>query len=82
MAHYSKEWLESYLISLEANLARKPQGNDRIRLKQYMQARLQLRKSLLFFKMQDNDDQKMWLDKATIVFPNQDNRGTHVNISV
>jgi len=31
--------------------------------------------------MQDNDDQKMWLEKATIVFPNQDNRGTHVNIS-
>ena len=83
MAHYSEEWLESYLISLKANLARKPQGNDRDQVKAIYAGvcDYSLGNHYYFFKMQDNDDQKMWLDKATIVFPNQDNRGTHVNIS-
>ena len=83
MAHYSEEWLESYLISLKANLARKPQGNDRDQVKAIYAGvcDYSLGNHYYFFKMQDNDDQKMWLNKATIVFPNQDNRGTHVNIS-
>ena len=83
MAHHSEEWLETYLIALKANLARKPQGNDRDQVKAIYAGvcDYSIGNHYYFFKMQDNDDQKMWLEKATIVFPNQDNRGTHVNIS-
>ena len=31
--------------------------------------------------MMENKDQKKWLEKAKIIFPNQTNRGAHVNIS-
>ena len=37
MAHHGEEWLENYLINLKANLARKPQGNDRDQVKAIMQ---------------------------------------------
>ena len=83
MAHHSEEWLETYLTDLKANLARKPQGNDRDQVKAIYAGvcDYSIANHYYFFKMQDNDDQKVWLDKATVVFPNQENRGTHVNIS-
>ena len=83
MEHHSEEWLETYLTDLKANLARKPQGNDRDQVKAIYAGvcDYSIGNHYYFFKMQDNDDQKVWLDKATVVFPNQENRGTHVNIS-
>lgn len=83
MAHHSEEWLETYLTDLKANLARKPQGNDRDQVKAIYAGvcDYSIGNHYYFFKMQDNDDQKVWLDKVTVVFPNQENRGTHVNIS-
>ena len=83
MAHHSEEWLETYLTDLKANLARKPQGNDRDQVKAIYAGvcDYSIGNHYYFFKMQDNDDQKVWLDKATLVFPKQENRGTHVNIS-
>ena len=83
MAHHSEEWLETYLTDLKANLARKPQGNDRDQIKAIYAGvcDYSIGNHYYFFKMQDNDDQKVWLNKATVVFPNQENRGTHVNIS-
>ena len=83
MAHYSEEWLETYLIALKANLARKPQGNDRDQVKAIYAGvcDYSIGNHYYFFKMQDNEDQKIWLDKTTVVFPNQENRGAHVNIS-
>jgi len=83
MAHHSEEWLETYLTDLKANLARKPQGNDRDQVKAIYAGvcDYSIGNHYYFFKMQDNDDQKVWLNKATVVFPNQENRGTHVNIS-
>lgn len=83
MAHHSEEWLETYLIALKANLARKPQGNDRDQVKAIYAGvcDYSIGNHYYFFKMQDNEDQKIWLDKTTVVFPNQENRGAHVNIS-
>ncbi len=83
MEHHSEAWLESYLLDLKTNLARKPQGNDRDQVKAIYAGvcDFSIGNHYYFFKMQDNDDQKMWLDKATIIFPNQDGRGAHVNIS-
>ena len=83
MEHHGEEWLETYLIALKSNLARKPQGNDRDQVKAIYAGvcDYSIGNHYYFFKMQDNEEQKDWLSKATIVFPNQKNRGTHVNIS-
>ena len=33
IAHHGEEWFEDYIVKLKANLARKPQGNDRDQIK-------------------------------------------------
>ena len=76
MAHHGEEWLENYLINLKANLARKPQGNDRDQVKAIYAGvcDLSIGNHYYYFKMLNNEEQKIWLDKATIVFPNQQDK--------
>ena len=83
LAHHGKEWLENYLTTLKDNLARKPQGNDRDQVKAIYAGvcDISIGNHYYYFQMMENDDQKKWLEKAKIVFPNQNNRGAHVNIS-
>jgi len=72
-------WLEG----VKANLARKPQGNDRGQVQAIHQnlCDLSLGNSYYFGKMLKDDKQKVWADGVNINFPNQTNRGAHVNIS-
>jgi iron(III) transport system substrate-binding protein len=72
-------WLEKF----KANLARKPQGNDRGQVQAIHQnlCDIALGNSYYFGKMLANKKQKKWADAVHINFPNQDNRGAHVNIS-
>jgi iron(III) transport system substrate-binding protein len=83
LAHHGQEWLESYLTTLKDNLARKPQGNDRDQVKAIYAGvcDISIGNHYYYFQMMENDDQKKWLEKAKIIFPNQNNRGAHVNIS-
>ncbi len=73
------EWLEG----VKTNLARKPQGNDRGQVQAIHQnlCDLAIGNSYYFGKMQTNKDQQVWAEAVNINFPNQDNRGAHVNIS-
>ena len=71
---------------LGANQARKPQGNDRAQVKAVMEGQcdLAIGNSYYFGKMKFNDkkpEQKAWAAAVYPVFPNADDRGTHVNIS-
>jgi len=72
-------WLEGF----KANLARKPQGNDRGQVQAIHQnlCDISLGNSYYFGKMLKNEKQKVWADAVNINFPNQANRGAHVNIS-
>jgi len=72
-------WLEG----LKANLARKPQGSDRGQVQAIHQnlCDLSLGNSYYFGKMINDEKQKVWADAVNINFPNQSNRGAHVNIS-
>lgn len=72
-------WLEKF----KANLARKPQGNDRGQVQAIHQklCDISLGNSYYFGKMLANKKQKIWADAVNINFPNQSNRGAHVNIS-
>lgn len=73
------EWLEGF----KANLARKPQGSDRGQVQAIHQnlCDLSIGNSYYFGKMLNDDKQKVWADAVNINFPNQANRGAHVNIS-
>ncbi|WP_083601968.1 Fe(3+) ABC transporter substrate-binding protein [Thalassotalea sp. PP2-459] len=73
------EWLNGF----KANLARKPQGNDRGQVQAIHQnlCDLSLGNSYYFGKMLTNQEQKVWADAVNINFPNQNNRGAHINIS-
>ena len=75
----TKQWLEG----VKANLARRPQGNDRAQVKAIKEGvcDVSLGNSYYFGKMMQNDDQKAWTDAVYINFPNQKNFGSHVNIS-
>lgn len=73
------KWLEG----VKANLARKPQGNDRGQVQAIHQnlCDISLGNSYYFGKMLKDEKQKVWADAVYINFPNQKNRGAHINIS-
>lgn len=73
------EWLQGF----KGNLARKPQGNDRGQVQAIHQnlCDLSLGNSYYYGNMLRDEKQKEWADAVNINFPNQKNRGAHVNIS-
>lgn len=75
----TKQWLEG----VKANLARKPQGNDRGQVKAIKEGlcEVSLGNSYYLGKMVSDPKQKAWAESVYINFPNQKSTGTHVNIS-
>jgi len=73
----------AWLKGLKSNLARKPQGNDRGQVQAINQklCDVALGNSYYFGNMLKDKKQKVWADSVYINFPNQSNRGAHVNIS-
>ncbi|MDP6926420.1 MAG: Fe(3+) ABC transporter substrate-binding protein [Rhodospirillales bacterium] len=77
---------EKWAAGLKANLARKPQGNDRAQVKgvYHGECDVALGNTYYMGKMQTNEKnkvQKEWAKSVDVIFPNQGDRGTHVNIS-
>lgn len=83
IAHHGEAKATEWLKGVKANLARKPQGNDRAQVKAIKEGvcDLSLGNNYYYGKMLDNPDQIAWANAVHITFPNQENRGTHVNIS-
>ncbi|MEH6445437.1 MAG: extracellular solute-binding protein [Oceanospirillaceae bacterium] len=80
------EFTEKWLIAIKANLARKPQGNDRAQVKAISEGvcDVALVNSYYFAKMITNKrkpEQVRWAESVNLIFPNQTNRGSHMNIS-
>ena len=77
----AKDWADSFV----ANLARKPQGNDRAQVKAISSGECDagIINSYYFGKLLTADipEHRAWADNVQMIFPNQSNRGTHVNIS-
>ncbi len=73
----------TWLKQVKANLARKPQGSDRAQVQAIHQklCDVSLGNSYYFGNMLKDEKQKVWADAVHINFPNQSNRGAHVNIS-
>jgi iron(III) transport system substrate-binding protein len=83
IAHHGEIKTKAWLVGLKGNLARKPQGNDRGQVKaiQGGVCDISLGNSYYYGKMLNNEAQKQWAEAVNIVFPNQNDRGTHINIS-
>ena len=77
---------EAWARGVKANLARKPQGNDRAQVKAVYQGECDVALGNTYYmgKMATNEkkpEQKKWAAAVNLIFPNQKGRGTHVNIS-
>ncbi|MEP3232786.1 MAG: Fe(3+) ABC transporter substrate-binding protein [Hyphomicrobiales bacterium] len=78
----AKEWLDG----VKANLARKPTGNDRAQVNGVFAGECDIALGNTYYMglMQTNDkkpEQKEWAASVKVLFPNANDRGTHVNIS-
>jgi iron(III) transport system substrate-binding protein len=83
IAHHGKVEAEKWLAGMKANLARRPQGNDRAQVKaiQAGECDVAIGNHYYYGKMLAKEDQRAWAESVYLVFPNQADRGTHVNIS-
>lgn len=83
IAEHGSEYTKNWLQGLKDNLARKPQGGDRDQIKAIRDGVCDyaLGNSYYYGVMLTNDDQREAAESVYINFPNQGDRGTHVNIS-
>ncbi|TMP43523.1 iron ABC transporter substrate-binding protein [Pseudoalteromonas citrea] len=83
IAHHGEADTKLWLKGIKSNLARKPQGNDRAQVKAVKEGLcdVALGNSYYFGKMLQDSKQKAWADAVHINFPNQTNRGAHLNVS-
>ncbi len=83
IAHHGMAETKTWLEGVKANLARKPQGNDRDQVKAIKDGicDVSLGNSYYLGAMLKDPAQKSWADAVYINFPNQADRGAHVNVS-
>jgi iron(III) transport system substrate-binding protein len=86
IAHHGPETTEEWLKGVKANLARKPDGGDREQAKAIFAGECDIALGNTYYvgQMQTNEknpEQKEWAASIKVLFPNADDRGTHVNIS-
>jgi len=83
MVHHGEARAQEWLRGVKANLARRPQGNDRAQVKAIMQGVCDVAVINHYYigKMMNNEDQAAWAASVNIVFPNQQTYGTHMNVS-
>ena len=81
----STDTAESWASGLIKNLARRPQGNDRAQVKAMYEGvcDIALINNYYFGKLKysNKKEQRKWAAAVRLVFPNQEGRGAHINIS-
>ena len=83
IAHLGEAKAEAWLSGVKSNLARKPAGGDReqVRDVQAGLCDLAIGNTYYMVSMQKTPEQKVWADAVKMLFPNAQDRGTHVNVS-
>ncbi|MGB1951584.1 MAG: Fe(3+) ABC transporter substrate-binding protein [Marinobacter sp.] len=83
IAHHGEEKTEEWLEGVKDNLARKPQGGDRDQIKAISEGvcDIAIGNSYYYGNMLNDENQRPAAEAVRLVFPNADDRGTHVNIS-
>jgi iron(III) transport system substrate-binding protein len=83
IAHHGEAAAQGWLEGLKANLARKPQGNDRAQVKAIFAGECDISVGNTYYmaKMLADPEQVAWADSVRIVFPTFEGGGTHMNVS-
>ncbi len=83
IAHQGEAAAKTWLEGVKANLARKPQGNDRAQVKAIKDGLCDysLGNNYYLGKMLADPKQVSWAEAVNINFPNQQTTGAHVNVS-
>jgi len=86
IAAHGETWTEQWLKGVKENLAHKPAGDDRMQVKGVYSGECDIAVGNTYYMgaMLQNEkepEQKEWANSVYILFPNTNDRGTHVNIS-
>ncbi|SLN42378.1 Iron uptake protein A1 precursor [Aquimixticola soesokkakensis] len=83
IAHHGEEAAKTWLEGVKANLARKPQGNDRAQVKAIWagECDISLGNTYYMGQMLDDPEQVDYANAVYLAFPEFEGGGTHVNIS-
>jgi len=86
IAHHGEAKTEEWLVGVRDNLARKPTGNDRAQVKAIFSGECDLSIGNTYYmgKMETNEkdpEQKEWAKSVKLLFPNSEDRGSHVNLA-
>jgi len=81
--HHGEEGAKAWLEGVKANLARKPQGNDRAQVKAIWAGECDISIGNTYYmgEMLSDPEQAEWANYVNVLFPTFENAGTHVNIS-
>lgn len=81
--HHGEEAAKEWLEGLKANLARKPQGNDRAQVKAIWAGECDISVGNTYYMglMLKDEEQKEWAESVRILFPTFEDGGTHMNVS-
>lgn len=83
LAHHGAEATKTWLEGLKANLAKKPEGNDRSQVKSIWagECDISLGNTYYMGQMLADPEQTEWANSVRIVFPVFEDGGTHMNVS-
>jgi iron(III) transport system substrate-binding protein len=83
VAHHGEDATRDWAEGVRANLARKPEGNDRAQVKAIWagECDISLGNTYYMGEMLKDAEQTEWANSVRIIFPTFENGGTHVNIS-
>jgi iron(III) transport system substrate-binding protein len=83
IGHHGAAEAEAWLGGVKANLARKPQGNDRAQIKAVWAGECDVAIGNTYYmaEMMKDPEQREWADSVQIVFPTFEGHGAHMNIS-
>jgi iron(III) transport system substrate-binding protein len=86
IAHKGEAFAEKWLKGVKDNLAHKPAGGDREQARDIASGKCDLALGNTYYmalmvQNEKNPEQKEWAKAIKLMFPNANDRGTHVNIS-
>ncbi len=86
IAHLGEEGAQKWLKGVKENLARTPTGNDRAQIKAIYYGECDIALGYTYYAAlmrtnEQNPEQKLWEASVKTLFPNNNDRGVHVNIS-
>ena len=83
IAHHGEDGARVWLQGVRDNLARKPQGNDRAQVKAISEGVCDVAVINHYYMalMLADPEQRPWAESVSVIFPNQRDRGTHMNVS-